>query len=126
MRRTYQGALVWGALLMAANVLRGIQSGIIAAVERFDLIAKLNVLEGVVSLVSMVVLAHYWGVQGALLGLAAAAMAVWIVGRVMLGGVLKARGIAATIRSIGSRWSGDRLCSKRFSAFFRGGASRIS
>lgn len=88
-----ESALVWGALLMAANVLRGIQSGIIAAVERFDLIAKLNVLEGVVSLITMVVLADYLGVQGALLGLAAASIAVWIVGRVSLGGVLRARGI---------------------------------
>ena len=67
-----QTALVWGTLLIAANVLRGIQSGIIAALERFDLIAKLNVLEGVVSLITIVALAHYFGVQGALLGLATA------------------------------------------------------
>jgi len=99
-----ESALVWGALLMAANVLRGIQSGIIAAVERFDLIAKLNVLEGVVSLMTMVVLAHYFGVHGALLGLAAASMAVWIVGRVMLGGVLKARGIRVSYRDCWQDW----------------------
>ena len=99
-----QTALVWGTLLMAANVLRGIQSGIIAALERFDLIAKLNVLEGVVSLITMVVLAHYFGVQGALLGLAAASIAVWIVGRLWLGGVLKARGIRVSYRDCGQDW----------------------
>lgn len=99
-----QSALAWGALLMAANVLRGIQSGIIAAVERFDLIAKLNVLDGVVSLITMVALAHYFGVQGALLGLAAASIVVWIVGRLLLGGVLKARGIRVSYRDCWQDW----------------------
>ena len=99
-----ESALMWGALLMAANVLRGIQSGVIAAVERFDLIAKLNVLEGIVSLITMVVLAHYLEVQGALLGLAAASIAVWIVGRVMLGGVLKARGIRVSYQDCWQEW----------------------
>lgn len=99
-----QSALVWGTLLMAANVLRGIQSGIIAALERFDLIAKLNVLEGGVSLITMVALTHYWGVQGALLGLAAAALAVWIVGRVLLGGVLGSRGIRVRYRDCWQDW----------------------
>lgn len=52
----------------------------------------------------VVVLAHYWGVQGALLGLAAASMAVWIVGRLLLGGVLKARGIRVSYRDCGQDW----------------------
>lgn len=99
-----QSALIWGTLVMAANVLRGIQSGIIAAVERFDLIAKLNVLEGVVSLIAMVVLAHYMGVRGALLGLAAASIAVWTVGRVILGGVLQAHGIIVKYRGCWQDW----------------------
>lgn len=99
-----QTALVWGTLLMAANVLRGIQSGIIAALERFDLIAKLNVLEGVVSLITMVALAHYFGVQGALLGLAAASIAVWIVGRLLLGDVLKARGVRVSYQNCWQDW----------------------
>ena len=99
-----QSALLWGTLLMAANVLRGIQSGIMAALERFDVIAKLNVLEGVVSLVTMVALAHYWGVQGALLGLAAASIVVWIFGRVMLGDILKARGIVVNYRGCWQDW----------------------
>ena len=99
-----QSALVWGALLLAANVLRGIQSGIIAALERFDLIAKLNVLEGVVSLITMVALAHFMGVNGALLGLAAASIAVWIVGRVMLGDILKACGIVVNGQGCWRDW----------------------
>lgn len=97
-------ALSWGVLLMAANVLRGIQSGIFAAVERFDLIAKLNLLEGMVSLLAMVVLAHYLGVQGALLGLAAAALAAWIIGRLMLGEILRSRGIVVRWRGCWADW----------------------
>ncbi|MGR9099998.1 MAG: oligosaccharide flippase family protein [Gammaproteobacteria bacterium] len=86
-------ALNWGALLMAANVLRGIQSGIMSALERFDVVAKLNILEGVLSLTAMLVLAMNFGVSGALLGMAVASITVWIIGRVKLNRLLMVCGI---------------------------------
>lgn len=99
-----QTALIWGTLLMSGNVLRGIQSSIYAGVERFDLIAKLNVLDGVASLLAMVTLAHFMGVQGALIGLSVAALAVWIVGRIKLSAVLGARHIFVKHRGCWSDW----------------------
>lgn len=97
-------ALMWGALLMSVNVLNGIQSSIYAGVERFDIIAKLNVLDGVVSLLAMALFAHFMGVQGALIGLSVAALAVWIVGRLKLSAVLGAHHIFLKRRGCWSDW----------------------
>lgn len=74
-------ALIIGAFLMAANVMRGVQSGLIAGLERFDLIAKLNIFEGVLALLAMVVFANYMGVEGALIGLIVGSIAAQLVGK---------------------------------------------
>lgn len=77
-------ALVWGTLLMVAMAIRGVQSGILAGVERFDLIAKLNVLEGIASLVGLVSLAWFFGIEGGLIGLALGVLTTWFAGRFAL------------------------------------------
>src|SRR5438105_3156403 len=99
-----QGALVWGSLLMAAMAFRGIQSGVLAGLEKFDALAKLNILEGVVSLIAMVFLARLMGVEGAVLGLALGAIMVWLVGRILLMKELRSRGIVVRYGGCGADW----------------------
>lgn len=99
-----QSALVWGALLMAANVIRGVQSGLLAGLERFDLIAKLNVLEGVLTLVVLVQFANWLGVVGAVLGLTVSALMTWLIGQFSLRGLIKSCGIKIGYRDSWSEW----------------------
>jgi O-antigen/teichoic acid export membrane protein len=78
-----EAALIWGALLMASQVLRGVQGSILIGLERFDTNARLIIIEGIVSLISMVALAKVMGVEGALLGLAVGAIAAWCYGIIL-------------------------------------------
>ena len=93
-------ALSWGVLLMAANVLRGVQAGVISGFERFDLVAKLNILEGIVSIIAMVTFARIYGVVGVLLGMALGGGLAWLAGQLCLRAVLLKDNI--TIRYRGS------------------------
>jgi O-antigen/teichoic acid export membrane protein len=99
-----QSALEWGSLLMAATAFRGIQGGVFAGLEKFDALAKLNILDGLVSLITMVLLAQIMGVQGAVLGLALGTIMVWLVGRILLMKELSTRGIAVRYRGCGADW----------------------
>jgi O-antigen/teichoic acid export membrane protein len=99
-----QSVLEWGSLLMAAAALRGIQGGVFAGLEKFDVLAKLNILDGVVSLTTMVVLAQLMGVQGAVIGLAIGSITVWLVGRILLMKELRSRGIAVRFDGCGADW----------------------
>ncbi|MFA7665641.1 MAG: oligosaccharide flippase family protein [Burkholderiaceae bacterium] len=89
-------AVAVGAALLLAMTLRGIQSGVLAGLERFNLIAKLNVLEGALSLVAVVVLARWLGVEGALLGLTFSSAVTWMIGRRLLADALKERAISVS------------------------------
>lgn len=91
-----QDAVAWGAALLLASAVRGVQSGILAGLERFDVIAKLNALEGTVSLLGMVTLAKLIGVEGALLGLALGSAIAWGLGRIMLADALRERRITVS------------------------------
>lgn len=97
-------ALNWGSLFVVANVLRGVQSGIIAGLERFDVIAKLNILDGIVSLAATIGFATYFGVIGALIGLAFGPISVWIAGRFILSSTLKDRDIFIKHRNCWQDW----------------------
>jgi O-antigen/teichoic acid export membrane protein len=99
-----QSALVWGSLLMAATAFRGIQGGVFAGLEKFDALAKLNILEGVVSLIAMVFLARLMGVEGAVLGLALGAIMVWLAGRTLLIKEQSSRGIVVRYGGCGADW----------------------
>ena len=99
-----QSALVWGSLLMAATAFRGIQGGVLAGLERFDALAKLNILDGVVSLIATVSLARLMGVEGAVLGLALGAIMVWLVGRILLMKELSSHGIVVRYGGCGADW----------------------
>ena len=79
-----QTALIWGTLLMMAMVMRGVQSGVLAGLERFDVMAKLNALEGIASLLGLVGLAWLFGIEGGLLGLAFGTFVAWLAGQYAL------------------------------------------
>lgn len=93
-----QSALGWGAILMAASAIRGIQNGVWAALERFDVIAKLNLAEGAFSVVGMVGLAALLGVEGAVLGLALGGGLVAVISRVLVLRELRSRAIPVRYR----------------------------
>lgn len=82
-------ALILGTLLMVAMTIRGVQSGVLAGVERFDVIAKLNILEGITSLLGLVSLAWLFGIEGGLLGLALGVLTTWFIGRYALQSTLR-------------------------------------
>src|SRR5690606_5300800 len=79
-------------------------SGILAGLEQFNVIAKLNVLEGAVSLVAVVGLARVIGLEGALLGLSLGSAVAWAVGRALLPGMLRERRIEVSYFGCWSDW----------------------
>ena len=83
---------------MMAITIRGIQSGILAGMERFDVIAKLNIFEGLTSLLAVVLMAKYFGVEGGLLGFALAIFVTMTVGLYPLFQILRAHQIKVTYR----------------------------
>jgi len=99
-----QRVLAVGSLFMAITAFRGIQSGVLAGLERFDALAKLNILDGILSFMGMVLLARLMGVEGAVLGLAISAAIVWLVGRSLLVKELCNRGIAVRYGGCGADW----------------------
>ena len=99
-----QEALLWGLVLMGATALRGVQNGMLAGFERFDSVAKINILEGVASCGGILLLAPTMGVTGALLGLASGAGAAFIAGRVMLSRELYKRNIPRSSKNCLEEW----------------------
>ncbi len=99
-----QTALIWGALLMCATAFRGIQNGVFAGLERFDLIAKLNILGGVLTLLAIVPLAHLMNIKGALLALAICNIMVWFIGLVFLLAELRMQGICVRYQGCWAYW----------------------
>jgi O-antigen/teichoic acid export membrane protein len=89
-------SLVLSSVLMAASVARGIQLGCIAGFERFDLIARTNIVEGIATLLAAVSLAKLYGLNGALVGLTIGVLSAWLIGSAGLSGILKERNILVT------------------------------
>lgn len=92
-----QTPLALGTLTLITTTARGVQSGVLAGVERFDVIAKLNVLEGVTSALGLVGLGWAWGIEGALIGLATGAFVAWVAGQQALRKSLVRLNIAVTL-----------------------------
>lgn len=59
-----------GSLLLTTMVLNGIQAGVLAGLEQFRSVARLNVTEAILTLGLVALGAWHWGVGGALAGLA--------------------------------------------------------
>lgn len=97
-------ALMCGTVLMAAGAFAGIQNGVLAGLERFDLIARLNILEGVLSASGLVALSLLAGLEGALLGLALGSIVSCIVGRLMLKQELASRSVRITYKGCFADW----------------------
>jgi len=99
-----QQTLVPAILLLAGGTFRGIQNGTFAGLERFDIIAKLSMLDGVLALPAIVLFSHTLGVAGALLGLASSSAVAWILGRFTLVKVLPKHGIKVQYRGAWKDW----------------------
>jgi O-antigen/teichoic acid export membrane protein len=97
-------AILWAVLVMAATAFRTIQSHVFSGLERFDLVAQLNILEGLVTLPAIMIMTKMCGLQGALIGLAISAIVVWSVGCLLLGTVLRSRGIIVHYRGCWEDW----------------------
>jgi len=93
-----------GCILMGCNVLRGIQSGCLAGFERFDINAKSNLVEGVISLLASVILARFLGLNGAIIGFSIGAIASWIWGGVKSRDVYKNFDIKIRYRDCLKEW----------------------
>ena len=117
--RHLQTALIWGTLLMMAMVMRGVQSGVLAGLERFDVMAEsATLLEGIASLLGLVGLAWLFGIEGGLLGLAFGTFVAWLAGQYALRRTLRDHKV--TVRSLSTGAAGRRR------AFLPGTASQVS
>ena len=101
-----QHALIFGSLLMVTIALRGIQNGVLAGLEKFDQIAKLNILDSVLAFVLILLLSNFMGVEGAVIGLALAASLAWFAGGIFLKNELKFTGITVLYKGC---WSNRRI-----------------
>jgi O-antigen/teichoic acid export membrane protein len=68
-----------GAILLFFNAINGAQAGALAGFEDFKSIARINVFAGLISLPAQVILTHFYGIEGALTGLAVAYFCQWIL-----------------------------------------------
>lgn len=73
------GGLRIGALLILFTALNGAQTGALVGLEAFRLVAQLNLLTGLASLPLVIGGVVFFGLNGALWGLAAAAFVTWLV-----------------------------------------------
>lgn len=64
------GPLAWGSLLLLLGGVNGAQTGALAGFESFRAIARVNLLAGLLSFPLMLAGARYFGVTGAVIGLA--------------------------------------------------------
>ena len=78
--KTLKNEVILGSLLVALLVMSNIQSGLISAFERFDLIAKLNIIESLVSILFMSIFINKLGISGAILGLILGSLSSFIIG----------------------------------------------
>lgn len=99
-----QDDLIWGLVLMAATALRGVQNGVLGGLEKFDAIARLNIIDAAVSLAAMLPLALTMGAGGALIGMALGAVAAFVVGCLVLTQVLQDRGIRVRYGGCLAEW----------------------
>jgi len=73
------GPLRIGAVLILFTALNGAQTGVLLGLEAFKLTAQLNLLTGLVSLPLVVGGVIFFGLKGALWGLAASAFVTWLL-----------------------------------------------
>jgi O-antigen/teichoic acid export membrane protein len=91
-------AIAAGTVLMVVTAIRGLQSGTLVGLERFDVVAKLNVLEGIAACVGLACLSWWFGIEGALLGMALGSFLAWVVGSVVARRILRKYDIRNSLR----------------------------
>jgi len=104
--------------LLFFNTLVGTQMGVLAGFEAFKTIAKINFLRGLLNFPLVVVGVYYWGLPGAIVGLASAAAGGWTINSFAIRHEVKNAEIIVTFRKIRS----ELLILWQFSmpAFFSG------
>jgi O-antigen/teichoic acid export membrane protein len=99
-----QRALCIGTALLTANVLRGVQSGTLAGFERFDRIARLNIIEGIASCALVPSLGYLGGLEGGIAGLAIGSLLAWFVGERVKARLLASAEIRVRYRGAWRDW----------------------
>lgn len=92
------GPLMLGALLVATWSLRGVQNGLWTAVDGFRTLAILNLLDGLLSLLATIALVSFFGLGGAIAGLALGSGLAWVLGEIAIRRALRQRGVRLQYR----------------------------
>ncbi|MBN1918066.1 MAG: oligosaccharide flippase family protein [Verrucomicrobia bacterium] len=95
--------LMISAGLLFCNTLAGVQQSVLAGLEAFKTIAKVNVACGVIGFPSMVAGVYFWGLPGVVAGLVAAAAAGCLINYAVLGHETRKAGIHVTCRGFRSQ-----------------------
>jgi len=97
-------ALQLSSILVLSSAFRGIQNGIFSGLEKFELIAKLNIFDSILA-VFLILSFLYLGVDGVILGASIAAISASLLGQVFLKRELSQRGIKLTIKGCWENYS---------------------
>lgn len=95
------GMLRVGALLLFLSALNGAQTGALAGFEAFKAIARVNLMTGIVTFVSMVGGVLLWGLPGAVWGLVISAAVGWVVAHLAVRQEAANHGVPISLQGIG-------------------------
>jgi len=98
------GDLRVGALLLFVMTVTGVQTGALSGFEAFKSIAKVNLIAGIVTFLSVVVGVWYAGVRGALCGLVAAGVVTVLLNHGMLRNESRRFGVPLAVKGSLQDW----------------------
>jgi O-antigen/teichoic acid export membrane protein len=87
------------AILLFFAALNGYQTGALSGLECFKVMARLNLVVSLVSFLILIVVTHFWGLRGAILGLIVGAALNWAITQKALRVELARAGIALDFRN---------------------------
>ena len=90
--------------LLLATVLCGAQAGVLAGLEVFDCIARVNIVRGILTVLGGVIGAWEWGLEGAVGALAISAAFVCIAQHVSLVRACRQAGLPLRVRGVFEEW----------------------
>ncbi len=92
--------LMIGAGLLFCNTLAGVQQGVLAGLEAFRAIAKVNVIRGVLSFPLMIAGVYLWGLPGVVGGIAVSGAVGCVVNHTVLRRETRKAGLHVTCRDL--------------------------
>lgn len=90
------------AVFFAAII--GVQRGMFAAFERFDLLAKLSIAAALLNILFIVSLAYFFGLMGAMAGFSLAFFMNWILNALFLRGIFRHNQLEMSFSAMISEW----------------------